>query len=115
MASQVGQITEIKTAGRVQVSFTKAAMCSHGSCNHRILPDMGNTLEVDAQNPIGAGMGDVVEVSFETDTALKAAFMVYLFPIIVGLLIYVVGDTISLPFTALWPCRRGRHHDLRPV
>ncbi len=104
MASkQIGQIVALTPGGtHASVSLTKAAMCSHGSCSHRILPDVGKELQVDAVNPVGALVGDVVEISFEARAALGAAFTVYILPIVVGLSSYLLAASLLMPYPALW-------------
>ncbi|NLK07935.1 MAG: SoxR reducing system RseC family protein [Firmicutes bacterium] len=103
MAEQIGQIIAIKSANDcATVSVTKAAACSHGSCGLGIFPDQDNELLIDAQNSIGAAVGDFVEIVFDTQQSLKAAFAIYMLPIIAGLGAYLLADTLSLAYSGFW-------------
>ena len=103
MAQQIGQIVAIKPgSNHATVSLTKATMCSHGSCSNRILPDVSSELLVDAENPVGAIVGDVVEITFETRATLRAAFMVYVLPILMGLGVYLLAEWLALAYPSLW-------------
>lgn len=103
MAQQIGEIVAVRSdSNHATVSLTKATMCSHGSCSNRILPDVGSEVLVDALNPVGAAVGDIVEITFQARAALKAAFMVYILPIFMGLGVYLCVEWLALSYPALW-------------
>ena len=47
-----------------------------------------------AKNPIGAQPGDMVIVSSETKTVLKAAAVLYMLPLLLFILGYIVGESL---------------------
>lgn len=102
VSRQTGQVIVVKPGGHiVTVEFKRGNMCSHGSCSHRILPDTTSEVRVDAIDTVGVNVGDFVEVSFKTKAALRAAFSVYILPILAGISSYVLAGTLSVPYPAL--------------
>ena len=98
---QIGQVIAVKPGQIVTVEFKRGNMCSHGSCSHRMLPDVNSDVRVEAVDTVGVQVGDFAEVTFETKAALRAAFSVYVLPILLGLGSYVVVDTLSVPHPTL--------------
>ena len=56
-----------------------------------------------ADNPIGAGRGDLVKVESDTGTVLKAAVVLYVLPLVLFFLGYYIGDVLG-GFGALAGC-----------
>ena len=50
-----------------------------------------------AQNPIGAGRGDLVNVRSETGPVLKAAVVLYMLPLVLFFAGYALGAALKLP------------------
>jgi positive regulator of sigma E activity len=101
-STQIGQVITVGPGGHtVTVEFKRDGMCSHGSCSHRILPDTGMEVQVEAVNNVGALVGDFVEVSFQTRAVLWAASLVYVAPILGGLGFYLLAGMLSLPYPAV--------------
>ncbi|NMB12650.1 MAG: SoxR reducing system RseC family protein [Firmicutes bacterium] len=101
-STQIGQVVTVGSGGHtVTVEFKRESMCSHGSCSHRIFPNAGTEVQVEAVNSVGALVGDFVEVSFKTRAALWAAFLVYVAPILAGLGFYLLAGTLSVPYPAI--------------
>jgi len=93
----------IGTGGHtVTVEIKRGSMCSHGSCSHRLLPDAGMELRVEAVNAVGALEGEFVEISFETRAALWSAFLVYIVPILVGIGAYLLVERLLVPYPTIF-------------
>lgn len=58
-------------------------------------------VRVRAANAAGAQLGDFVQVSFETTDALWAAFLVYIVPIIAGLIVYTIAGALQAPYAGI--------------
>lgn len=58
-------------------------------------------VRVRAANAAGAQLGDFVQVSFETTDALWAAFLVYIVPIIAGLIAYTIAGALAAPYPGM--------------
>lgn len=102
ISRQTGRVIAVKPGGHtVTVEFKRGNMCSHGSCSHRILPDTSSEVRVEAVDTVGVHLGDFVEVNFDTKAALRAAFSVYILPILVGIGSYVLARTLSVPYPVL--------------
>jgi len=55
----------------------------------------GQDMEVKAVNSAGARVGDRIVLSFETASLLKAAFLIYVFPIILLIVGAALGQTLA--------------------
>ncbi len=56
----------------------------------------GQDMEVKAVNSAGARVGDRIVLSFETASLLKAAFLIYVFPIILLIVGAALGQVLAL-------------------
>ena len=70
-----------------------------GACHSM---DGGNEMEVKALNTAGARAGDRIVLSFETASLLKAAFLIYVFPIILLIVGAALGQMLA-PFIEFSP------------
>jgi len=94
LATERGIVTRV-TATAAWVKTVRSEACAHcearGSCN--VVGD-GEEVEVETLNPVGAGIGDRVVLTFETGAFLKAGFLLYVFPI----LMMIVGGFAGQQF-----------------
>ncbi len=95
MLTERGVVISVE-GNRAKVQVTRSAMCAHcesqGTCNA-----LGSSPKavVSAVNQVGAGQGDLVEVSMKESRVLKAAALVYLVPVAGLVLGAMVGDSLA--------------------
>lgn len=90
-------LEEVGTVIKTQDTYAQVQMARSSACAHCGICTMGvnNTMVVEAENLVGAKIGDRVKVAIESSAILKATSIVYLLPLI-GLLIgYFVLEKIS--------------------
>jgi sigma-E factor negative regulatory protein RseC len=99
MAIEPGIVTRIgKTSSRTV--WVKTVPC--GGCESCASRDSCGTnagsqeREVEVDNPIGATVGDRIQISISTGSLLKATFLLYLFPILCMLIGGIAGQDIGL-------------------
>ena len=125
-----------------RVSVARGAMCDgchqQDSC-HVMLLDSGKNTEALVRNPLGAKIGDVVEVSMDERVMLKGGVMLYILPLVfmlaaimlatylkpwlapdmgdnaLALLAAVAGILISLPVIRIWSRRSKYMAENTPV
>ncbi|MBW1891577.1 MAG: SoxR reducing system RseC family protein [Deltaproteobacteria bacterium] len=99
MATEEGIVIKLnsKTAW---VKTTRSSACkacaSRGSCHSN---EQGKDMEVEVTNPVGANVGDRIVLYFETASLLKAAFLLYVFPVLCLLAGAALGHWISLEYS----------------
>jgi sigma-E factor negative regulatory protein RseC len=97
VAQEEGVVIKQETAdGTAWVKTVRSGACE--SCSARASCRTGsdsNEMEVEAFNMVAARIGDRVLISIETKSLLKAAFLLYVFPIICMLAGAVVGQHIA--------------------
>lgn len=82
--NQIGYIKEKMSENTAKVSMRKHAACGEcGACQHG---QENMQLDIIALNKINANIGEKVEVDLETTNVLKAAFIMYVLPLIATLL-----------------------------
>ena len=95
MATERGIVMRV-TPPTAWVKATRTEACKHcearGSCN--VIGD-GKEVEVEAINEAGARVGDQIILTFETAPLIKAAFLLYVFPIIIMIIGALVGKHIA--------------------
>lgn len=95
MATERGIVMRV-TPPTAWVKATRTDACRHcearGSCN---VIGEGKEVEVEAINEAGAKVGDQIILTFETAPFLKAAFLLYVLPIIVMIIGASVGKQIA--------------------
>ena len=91
---QIATVDEV-FVHKVRVSVRRESACS-GDC-HKCAGcgAVAQTLQITADNPIGARKGDRVYVESSTATVLWAAVLVYLLPIVCFLSGYAIGTLVG--------------------
>ena len=95
MATEEGVV--IKVGDRTAwVKTTRSSACNHcasrESCH---TGEQGKEMEVEVTNPVGAKIGDRIVLYFETASLLKAAFLLYVFPVLGMLTGAALGHWLS--------------------
>ena len=95
MATEEGIV--IKLGDRTAwVRTTRSSACNHcasrESCH---TGEQGKDMEVEVTNPLGAKIGDRIVLYFETASLLKAAFLLYVFPVLCMLAGAALGHWLS--------------------
>lgn len=99
---QKGRVVSIAEDGTASVQVRRRGACSEGGCAHgQLFGPTNNQLTVTARNSLGARVGDWVEIEYDGSLVLKAAFGIYVLPIVLGLVAYVVGNSV-LPASQAW-------------
>ena len=96
MATEEGIVIKIDS-NIARVRTTKSSGCE--SCTARSschAMESGNDMEVNAVNEAGAKVGDRIMLYFETGSLLKAAFLLYIFPILCMLFGAAAGHWFSI-------------------
>ncbi|MBU4310818.1 SoxR reducing system RseC family protein [bacterium] len=86
-----GIVIEIK-GNLAQVEIKRKSAC--GTCRACTL-GTGNTMITEAENPLGARIGQRVKVEISSREILKGAFLIYIFPLLALILGMVLGITIT--------------------
>ena len=100
---QLVRVREVYDNGTAQVICIRESACS-GDCHK--CSGCGAAKEailLTADNPIGAGVGDLVTIQSESGPVLKAAVVLYVIPLILFFLGYYLG-TLPGNFGALFGC-----------
>ncbi|MCC5911525.1 MAG: SoxR reducing system RseC family protein [Clostridiaceae bacterium] len=85
------------TVTKINKNFGKVIIERNSSCGSCTACKMGHEdmkMEVDALNQINAKVGDRVELDMEGQHVLKAAFIVYVIPLIMLVIGLVLGNAI---------------------
>ena len=85
MASEEGVVTAVGPA-TAWVKTTRSSACKSCSARHSCSPQDNNETLVEVVNPIKAKVGDRILLTIESAALLKAAFLIYVFPIL-GMLV----------------------------
>ncbi|MGI6567028.1 MAG: SoxR reducing system RseC family protein [Limnochordia bacterium] len=100
--TQIGEVIAVEPGGRtVTVEIKRAGACSHGGCSHQMFQAVDMNVRVRAANAARAQLGDFVQVSFETRGALWAAFLVYIVPVVIGLVVYGIAGALAAPYPGI--------------
>lgn len=91
---QTVSVRRLLPDGMAEVIRVRESACS-GDC-HKCsgCGAAQQTVLLKARNPIGAKPGDLVVVSSETKTVLKAAAVLYLLPLVLFLVGYLLGESL---------------------
>ncbi len=96
MATEEGIVIKLGDS-TAWVKTTRLSACkgcaSRGSCQTN---EQGKEMEVEVTNPVGAKIGDRIVLYFETSSLLKAAFLLYVFPVVCMLAGAALGHWLSL-------------------
>ena len=93
---QLVRVREVFDNGTAQVICIRESACS-GDCHK--CSGCGAAKEailLTAENPIGAGVGDLVSIQSETGPVLKAAVVLYMMPLVLFFAGYAVGAVLDL-------------------
>ena len=92
--TQKVRVRSVSADGTAQVLHLRQSACS-GDC-HKCsgCGAVGETLELTAKNPIGAMPGDMVLIESETGPVLAAAAVLYVLPLLLFFLGYLVGHVL---------------------
>ena len=93
---QLVRVREVYDNGTAQVVCIRESACS-GDCHK--CSGCGAAKEavlVTADNPIGAGVGDLVNIRSETGPVLKAAVVLYMMPLILFFAGYAMGAAFEI-------------------
>lgn len=95
MATEEGIVIKLGS-GTAWVKTTRSSACkacaSRASCHTK---EQGKAMEVEVTNPVGAKIGDRIVLYFETSSLLKAAFLLYVFPVLCMLAGAALGHWLS--------------------
>jgi len=78
----------VKTVRSSACEACSAKGSCHGAAGER-------EMEVKAINSVGASVGDRIVLSFETASLLKAAFLIYVFPIVLLIVGAALGQSLA--------------------
>ena len=76
---EIGKVTEVK-GNIAKVSIDKKSECD--KCGMCLFPKGASSVEFDCKNPLGAVLGDTVEIETERDGKLLGALLVFLVPLL---------------------------------
>ena len=93
-------VKNIITNGLAEVTVRRVSACSHdcskcgGGCSP--LADIQKTITVTAKNLVGACVGDSVLIESKTAAVLSLAALVYLLPLALLILGFILGSALKL-------------------
>lgn len=90
-------LSVINNEAKVQIS--KSSACGHdcascGACNNP-------TYEITVTNPIGANVGDRVEIETKTSSVLAVSFLLYILPVFILIISAVVCENYNLGYFSI--------------
>ena len=91
---QIVRVHRLHPDGRAEVFLVRESACS-GDC-HKCsgCGAQQQTLQLTAENPIGARPGETVRLHSSTAAVLKAAAVVYLLPLV----LFIGGYLLAMPY-----------------
>jgi sigma-E factor negative regulatory protein RseC len=99
MATEPGVVTRIgsKSPQTAWVKIVPSNACEACSSRHSCTAKPGgDDREVEALNPVGATVGDKIQLMIKTSSLLKATFLLYIFPILCMLAGGIAGHLIAI-------------------
>ena len=95
MMRQRATVDRILPGEKAEVLIVRESACS-GDCHHcEGCGSVQQTLRIEADNPIGAGRGDIVWLEGESNIVLKGAALVYLLPLLLFLAAYLAAMSLG--------------------
>jgi len=92
MIEEIGTLVELKGKHTAMVMCTKSSLCescaANGSC---AIGDDGNLRLIEAQNSLGASVGERVRIATTTKSFLQSSFLLYIVPLIALVIGAIVG------------------------
>lgn len=96
MIEEVGTVVELRGRHVAMVLCQKSSLCEHcatsGACH---VGDDGRERLVEANNHLGATVGDKVRVAVSTRTFLQSGFVLYIVPLIALVIGAVTGKLVG--------------------
>lgn len=96
MIEEVGTVVELKGKHTAVVMCKKSSLCENcatqGSC---VLGDDDRTRLIEAQNSLGAAIGDKVLIATTTKSFLQSSFLLYIVPLIALVVGAVAGKLVG--------------------
>jgi sigma-E factor negative regulatory protein RseC len=93
MIVETGRVTNIED-NKAIVEIEKGGSCA--SCSTRCACNYGaKTVLVEAENPLNAGKDQLVQISIPEGSALQAAFVVYVIPLIALIAGILLGEYVG--------------------
>ncbi len=89
---EIGKVTEVKN-NIAKVAIDKKSECD--KCGMCLFPKGASSVEFDCKNPLGATLGDTVEIETERDGKLLGAILVFLVPLL------LIGASALIGFLVL--------------
>jgi len=90
---QVGLVKSVSGESAV-VQVRRQGGCSEKCSHGQIFGNANTELTIQARNVIGARVGDWVQVAYDGGLVLRAAFAIYILPILLGLAAYLISDAL---------------------
>ncbi|MBE0574782.1 MAG: SoxR reducing system RseC family protein [Desulfuromonadales bacterium] len=96
MIEEIGTVVELKSKMIAVVMCKKSSLCENCATNGNCaLGDDGRTRLIDAQNSLGATVGDQVRIATTTKSFLKSSFLLYIVPLIALVVGAVAGKLVG--------------------
>lgn len=96
MIEEIGTLVELKGKHTAMVMCTKSSLCencaANGSC---VIGDDGNIRLIEAQNSLGATVGERVRIATTTKSFLQSSFLLYIVPLIALVIGAIVGKLVG--------------------
>lgn len=91
---QIVRVTGLLPDNMAEVVRVRESACS-GDCHQCAgCGATGQTMVLQAHNPIGAKPGDLVKIQSESSPILKAAAILYVLPLVMFLAGYILGENL---------------------
>lgn len=95
MATEEGIVTETFN-GMAWVKTTRSGACKHCSAKDSCTTQgSGESMLIKVENQVAARIGDRVVLTLKTASLLKAAFLIYIFPILAMLVGAIIGSYVA--------------------
>ena len=96
MIEEIGTVVELKGKRTAVVMCQKSSLCEHCATNGNCaLGDDDKTRLVEAQNLLGATVGDQVRIATTTKSFLQSSFLLYIVPLIALVVGAIVGKLVG--------------------
>ncbi len=100
MATEEGIVIKVNTInGTALVQTKKSSACKACASRKSCSAKDGEDMEINANNDIGAKIGNTVIISLKTSFLLKASFLIHIFPILCLLIGAVIGNEAAKFFS----------------
>ncbi len=94
--NQFGQVLEVQEGNSAKIKVRKHTACKNcGACGFLTKTDAEEVI-LEASNPIGAKIGEVVKISAEGKKVLLASLIVYIIPVIALVAAMYIGQQVAI-------------------